>query len=106
MLYDNYRKSLQYLQSPFDKHANWRKQAKLLKLSKEACQRLEWIIYYETKANKNASQTCRHFSIAPKIFYTWKNSFDGKALKLLESKSKAPVQKSRKAITPEEESRI
>ena len=31
----------------------WRKQAKLLKLSKEACQRLEWIIYYETKANKN-----------------------------------------------------
>ena len=106
MLYDNYRRSLQYLQSPFDKHANWRKQSKLLKLSKEACQRLEWIIYYETKANKNASQTCRHFSISPKVFYTWKNRFDGKALKLLESRSKAPVRRRKRAITPEEERRI
>lgn len=106
MLYDNYRKSLQYLQSPFDKHANWRKQIKLLKLSKEACQRLEWIIYYETKANKNASQTCRHFSIAPKVFYTWKNRFDGKNIRLLESKSKAPIRKRKRAITTEEEQKI
>lgn len=103
MLYDNYRKSLQYLQSPFDKHANWRKQAELLKLSKEACQRLEWLIYYETKANKNALQTCRHFSIAPKVFYTWKNRFDGKNIRLLESRSKAPIRRRARMITPEEE---
>lgn len=106
MLYDNYRKSLQYLHSPFDKHANWRKQVKLLNLSKAACQRLEWIIYYETKANKNASLACRHFSIAPKVFYTWKNRFDGTNLKLLESKSKAPIGKRKRTITPEEEQRI
>lgn len=83
-----------------------RKQAKLLKLSKEACQRLEWIIYYETKANKNASQTCRHFSIAPKVFYTWKNRFDGKNLRLLESRSNAPIRKRKRAIIQEEEQKI
>ena len=106
MVYENYARSMAYLRSPFNKHANWRKQAELLKLSKEAKQRLEWLIYYETKANKNASQTCRHFSMAPKVFYTWKNRFDGKNLRLLESKSKAPIQKRRRAITPEEESRM
>lgn len=106
MVYENYAKSVRYLQSPFDKHANWRGQAKLLNLSKPACQRLEWIIYYETKANKNASQTCRHFSIAPKVFYTWKNRFDGKNLRLLESRSKAPIRKRKKEITQEEEQRI
>ena len=84
----------------------WRGQAKLLKLSKAACQRLEWIIYYETKANKNASQTCRHFSIAPKVFYTWKNRFDGQNLNFLESKSRAPIQKRKRAITPDEEARV
>lgn len=84
----------------------WRKQAKLLKLSREAQQRLEWIIYYETKAQNNASQTCRHFSIVPKVFYTWRNRFDGKNLLLLENKSTSPIQKRQKMITSEEETRI
>ena len=106
MAYENYRRSLQRLQVPFDKYANWRRQAKLLKLSKNACKRLEWIIYYETTAKKNASKTCRHFSIAPKVFYTWKNRFDGINLRLLEDRSKAPRQKRKRAITPEQESRI
>jgi transposase InsO family protein len=97
---------MRYMSTPFDKHANWRKQAKLLKLSKAACQRMEWIMYYETKADKNASLTCRHFSIAPKVFYAWKNRFDGKSLRLLENKSKAPVQKRKRAITPDEEARV
>ena len=88
------------------KPKRWQAQAKLLKLSKVACQRLEWLIYYESKANKNASQTCRHFSIAPKVFYVWKNRFDGKNLRLLESKSKAPIRRRKRTITTEEEQRI
>ena len=53
---------------PMDKYERWRKQANLMKLSKQAKTRLEWIIYSETK--RNVLATCRHFNIAPKVFYT------------------------------------
>jgi transposase InsO family protein len=35
-----------------DQYQRWRKIAKTLKLSREACKRLEWIIYYETEKYK------------------------------------------------------
>ncbi len=89
-----------------DKHERWRKQAKALGLSKEAGNRLEWIIYYETKADRNASLAARHFGIARKTFHKWKNIFDEKNLCLLESGSRAPKHVRQKEITPEEESRI
>lgn len=89
---------------PMSKHERWHKQAKLMKLSKEARTRLEWIIYYENK--RNVLSTCRHFNIAPKVFYTWKNRFDGIDLRLLESKSTTPNSKRKKEITGLEESRI
>jgi len=106
MVYENYWKAVKRLKAPFDKHANWRKQAKLLKLFQKARQRLEWMIYYESKANKNASKTCRHFFVSPKVFYTWKNRFDGKNLLLLEDRSCSPLNKRKRAITPIEEERI
>jgi DNA-binding phage protein len=43
--------------------------AKLLKLSQQAKIKLDWIIYYETKAKKNASLVARHFGISRKTFY-------------------------------------
>lgn len=106
MAYEEYRQARQRLLKPFDKHANWRKQAKLLKLSKDACRRLEWIIYYESKSRRNARATCRHFAIAPKVFYTWRNRFDGKNLHLLESRCKAPKNTRKREITQIEEQRI
>ena len=106
MVYEEYWQARQRLLKPFDKHASWRRQAKLLKLSKDACQRLEWIIYYESKAGRNALATSRHFAIAPKVFYVWKNRFDGKNLALLESRSKAPKNTRKKEITSIEEQRI
>lgn len=106
MVYENYRRAKKALIAPFDKHANWRKQAERLKLSQNACRRLEWIIYYETKGGKNASLTCRHFGLVPKTFYKWKKVFDGKNLKLLEDKSRAPKQTRPKEITAPEEERI
>ena len=88
------------------KHDRWRKQAKLLHLSKQACTRLEWIIFYETKAERNASLAARHFGIPPKTFYKWKNRFDGKNLRTLESQSTAPNHTRQKEITRTEESRV
>lgn len=89
-----------------DRYTRWRKQAKLLALSKGACLRLEWLIYYETKGKENAQHTCRHFGIAPKTFYKWHNRFDGVNLRLLESENRAPRHTRQKEITPLEEARI
>ena len=88
------------------KYERWRKQAKNINLSKEAKIRLEWFIYYETTTKENASLTCRHFGIAPKTFYKWKNIFDEKNLRTLENKSKAPKHVREKTITPLEEDRV
>jgi len=106
MVYENYHRSAKMLRTRFDKHVNWRKQAKLLKLSKGACLRIKWLIYYETKAERNASLTCRHFGVSGKTFHKWRNRFDGKNLKLLEDQSKAPKHVRQKEITATEETRI
>jgi len=90
-----------------NKEQRWRKIAKTLNLSKEAKNRLEWIIYYETKSQKNASLTCRHFGIPRKTFYKWKDRFqDGKNFPGLEDQDKAPKHVRQKEITPEQEQRI
>lgn len=73
-----------------NKHKRWLKEAEILKLSKSAKQRLEWFIYYETKAELNVSLTSRHFGTTTKTFHKWKNIFDGKNLRLLEDRDKAP----------------
>ena len=106
MVYEQYWRARKKLAEPFDKRSNWRKQARLLKLSKQAQQRLEWMIFYETKAQRNTSLTCRHFAIPGKTFYKWKNRFDGKNLLLLEDQSTAPRRTRQREITGTEESRI
>ena len=88
------------------KEERWRKQAKLLGLSKAARTRLEWIIFHETKAQRNVLLTCRHFGVPPKTFYKWKNRFDEKNLRTLEDQSRAPKRTRDKEITRIEESRI
>lgn len=106
MVYENYRAALKRLQAPFDRHGHWRRVAKTLKLSAEARKRLEWLIYYETRGQGNASKTCRHFGLRPKVFYTWKGRFDPSNLRSLEDRSRAPHRKRQREITPEEEMRI
>lgn len=88
------------------KHERWRKVAGILKLSKTAKQRLEWFVFYETKAHFNASLTCRHFGISPKTFYKWKKLFDPTNLRLLEDKSRAPNHVRQWEVTPTQEQRI
>lgn len=82
------------------KYDRWRNVAKMLNLSKEASLRLEWIIYYEITAKKDASFTCRHFGITRKTFYKWKNRFNERNLKSLEDESRAPLRVRQREYTP------
>ena len=69
----------------------WRAVGKVLKLSKEALCRLEWIIFYEAKAKKDAALVCRHFGIGRSTFYKWLHCFDEGNLRSLETKSRRPA---------------
>ena len=89
-----------------DKYTRWQKEADLLGLSRAARLRLEWFIFYETRAEKDASLTCRHFGVSRKTFYKWFNLFDEKNLRSLEDRSRAPRQTRQKDITSLEEERI
>jgi transposase InsO family protein len=99
-----------YLQSKFklskNKYERWRKTAKVLNLSKKAMQRLDWIIFYYTKANQNAKLTCRHFGIVRSQWYYWFNRFDETNLRKLEDNSKAPKKKRQKEYTPVQYERV
>jgi len=90
-----------------NKYERWKRMAKSMGLSKKACLRLEWIIYYETKAENNVSLTTRHFGISRKTFYKWYNRFqDGQNISGLEDKDKAPRNTRQREITPLQEQRI
>ena len=88
-------------------HERWRKVAKILKISKEARMRLEWIIYY--REGYSVTQTARHYGISKKTFYKWYGQFDEDhlySLFNLEDKSKAPQRVRHREITVVQEQRI
>lgn len=64
--------------------------AKAQNLTREARKRLEWMIWYETTGKRNARAACRHFGIAPKVFYFWRKRYSETALKRLEDRSHRP----------------
>ena len=82
-----------------NKYERWEKVTTELKLSKKARQRLEWMIYYETMAKKNAKLTCRHFAIARSLWYYWRKRFDETNLRTLEDEFKAPKNTRKKEYT-------
>ena len=67
--------------------------AKINNLSKMALIRLEWIIFYETRAKRDASLASRHFGISRKTFHKWYSLFDEDNLLTLENRSCAPINK-------------
>lgn len=89
-----------------DKYNRWRKQAELLKLSKRAKQKLEWFIYYYSKASQKALVTCRYFGISKTAFYKWLSVFDETNLKALEESSRAPHTRRESELTAAEEQRV
>src|SRR5687767_7031891 len=56
-------------------------------LSRAARTRLEWFLWYQQRGG-NARATCRHFGIAPKVFYHWRKRFNVKNLLSLEDRSR------------------
>lgn len=86
-------------------HERFRRTAELLHLSKSAKNRLEWIIFYQTKDHQ-ASLTARHFSIARKTLHHWLNRFDESNLRTLEERSRAPVKRRVREYTPTQYVRV
>lgn len=89
-----------------DKYDRWRRQAELLKLSKQAKLKLGWFIYYHTKAQHSAATTARYFGTTRKTFYKWLAVFDPANLRALEESSRAPINRRKKELTRLEEDRI
>lgn len=81
------------------KYQRWRNIANILKLSRNAIIRLEWIIFYETRAGSNATLVCRHFGISRKTFHKWYALFDELNLKTLEDRSRAPLNRRKAQYT-------
>lgn len=99
-----------FIRKPFkllDKYERWRKVADILKLSKTAKLRLEWIIYYYQ--GYNATQIARHYSISRKTFYKWFSVFyedNIYSMHKLEDQSKEPIHVRQREITSLQEMRI
>jgi transposase InsO family protein len=89
-----------------NKYDRWRKQAELLKLSKKAKQKLEWFVYYYSKANEKASVTIRYFGIGKTVFYKWLSVFDDTNLRALEEGSRSPINRRTPNPKPLMEQRI
>ena len=87
-------------------HERLRRTAKALHLSKEACLRLEWMIWYEAKGDHDAYLTARHFGIAPKTFYKWHQRFDVSNLRSLEEVSRKPKNVRTRTYTPLQYDRV
>lgn len=72
-----------------NKYDLWRGIAKK-KLSIKAQLRLEWIIFYNTVGQDNATFTAKHYGIQRSVFYYWLSRFDETRLETLEDKSSRP----------------
>lgn len=88
------------------KYERWRAVGKVLKLSKEALCRLEWVVFYHTKAEGNATLVCRHFGIGRSTFYKWLEKFDEANLRTLETASRRPNHVRSRAAQPLKDGRV
>ena len=88
------------------RHLRWKKVAELIGLSRDGRRRLDWVIYYETTSDYNASKTARHFGIARKTLYATLDRFESANLRTLEDQSTAPHHVRQRMITEVEERRI
>jgi transposase InsO family protein len=88
-----------------DEHTRWRKVALLMRLSRAARGRLEWIIFWE-KNGKDASLAARHFGISRKTFHKWTARFEKDFLRGLQDESRAPRRRRGRTYTARQYERI
>ncbi len=89
MVYEPYQRSLKR-HLILDRYDRWRATARILGLSKEARQRLEWIVFYHERAGQNGALVCRHFGLHRNTFGKWLKAFDEANLRSLETRSRKP----------------
>lgn len=82
----------------------WRIQARSPDFTRAVRQRIEWMIH--AKAGGNVRATCRHFGIAPKVFYFWRKRFNERDFGTLENVSSRPQRVRKTQRTSEEETRM
>lgn len=75
---------------PLGQAARWRAQAEVLGLSKDARLRVEWMVFYETVAGRNAAATARYFGTSRESFYRWYRRFGGGNVRALEDQPSVP----------------
>ena len=89
-----------------DRYSRWRATAKVLGLSKEAKQRLEWVIFYHEKARENGALVCRHFGLHRNTFGKWLRLFREENLRSLETRSRKPHQLRRRVASVVQDDRV
>ena len=85
----------------------WRKKAEKERISAQALLRLEWIIFYYTHGEENATKTSKHFGISRKTFYKWLTRFmETEDMIELEDQSREPYNKRKWEVTLKQEARV
>lgn len=75
-------------------------------LSDKAQLKLEWIIFYHTKGENNATDTAKHFGITRKTIHKWLTRFRETNLSTLEEESRSPDNTRQREINFIQRSRI
>jgi transposase InsO family protein len=91
-----------------DRYETWRGVADLVGFKAQERLRVEWMVFYYTVANKNATLTARHFGISRKTFHKWLKRFQDSKYNVqsLADQSKAPHRKRKWEVTLIQEDRI
>ena len=103
--YNHGYKFLNFIVPEYGKWNLYRDLAKK-KLSQEAQLKLEWIIFYHTLGNRNATLTAKQFGVSRKTLHKWLKRFNERNLLTLEEVSRKPEHVRTWAVTSEEEHRI
>ena len=91
-----------------DRYELWRGVANLLGFTTQERLRVEWMVFYYTVGEENATLTAQHFAISRKTFHKWLKRFkDSKYnVQSVADQSKAPRRKRNWEVTLTQEERI
>ena len=85
---------------------HWRALAEYWRISDKAKQRLEWIVFYQTVADRDSTATAKYFGISRKTFHKWNKRFNPQVIQSLEDHSREPKRKRQWQVTKRQEERI
>ncbi len=85
---------------------HWRDLAEYWHVSDAAKQRLEWLIFYYSIGQQNATKTAGYFGVSTKTFHKWKTRFNPRVIQSLEEESRAPIKRRTWEVTRRQEQRI